>query len=86
MAFTISLSKKVQKDLRKLSKQPVYSSIIAHLRLLAQNPYPLQSKKMVNYQEADYLLRIGDYRVLYSVDPVNQVVLIAGVFHRQRGY
>jgi len=84
--YQIELSQKAEKDLRKLRKEAVFSRIVSSIQLLAINPYPRQLKKLKNYQQADYRLRIGDYRVLYSIDPVRKVIVIVGVFHRQHGY
>lgn len=84
--YDIQLSTRAQKDLRALKKTPQFDRILSSLRVLSENPFPLQSKKLKNYAQADFRLRVGDYRILYSVDPIRRVIVVAGMFHRQSGY
>lgn len=52
---------------------------------LADNPFPVQSRKMKG-SETSYRLRIGDYRVIYQVDTENKAVVIYHVRHRKNAY
>ena len=45
---------------------------------------PSNSRKLRDRE--DYRLRIGDYRVLYVVNVDRRQVLVAEVWHRQRGH
>ena len=37
-------------------------------------------------REEEYRLRVGDYRVLYTIDDTNKVVTIFSVGHRREVY
>jgi mRNA interferase RelE/StbE len=43
-------------------------------------------KPLKGFPGNSYRLRIGDYRVLYSVDKVNRIVRITMIVHRRRAY
>lgn len=51
---------------------------------LAENPRPPTARKLVNRSEMR--LRIGDYRVLYSIDDVRRTVTIVVIAHRREVY
>lgn len=51
---------------------------------LERIPRPRGSKKLRGVQ--DYRLRVGDYRVLYSIDDDRRVVEVMAVGHRREVY
>jgi mRNA interferase RelE/StbE len=52
---------------------------------LRENPYPFpQSKKLEG--EDKFRLRVGDYRIIYTVDNHNKVITIHRVRHRKDVY
>jgi mRNA interferase RelE/StbE len=51
---------------------------------LRNNPRPVTSKKL--HGREGYRMRIGDYRVLYTVDDRAKTVVIISVGHRQDVY
>lgn len=60
--------------------QQVYDALVK----LGDNPLPPQSKKLPG--SLGYRLRVGDYRVLYELDKLNQVIAIYAVRHRREAY
>lgn len=50
-------------DLQKIDRQYI-PKILDAIESLAENPFPVQSRKMKG-SESSYRLRIGDYRVIY---------------------
>lgn len=60
--------------------QQVYDALVK----LGDNPLPPQSKKLQG--SLGYRLRVGDYRVLYELDKLNQVIAIYAVRHRREAY
>lgn len=68
MNYEIELSRASKKYLNKLDKQ-TRNRIVDQLLLLSDNPrHPELNIKKFRGNENLYRLRIGDYRVLYSVD------------------
>ncbi|MEW6676171.1 MAG: type II toxin-antitoxin system RelE/ParE family toxin [Nitrospirota bacterium] len=59
--------------------------ILDAIKSLAENPFPIQSRKMKG-SESSYRLRVGDYRVIYQVNTENKVVTIYHVRHRKDAY
>lgn len=71
-------------DLRKVDSQYMHR-ILNAIESLADNPFPVQSKKLRD-AESSYRLRIGDFRVIYQVDTQNRVVIIYHIRHRKDAY
>ena len=71
---------------REMDRLPVavYKRISRRILTLEDNPRPRGAKKLSGREE--YRLRIGDYRVLYTVDDKNGVVTIFAVGHRREIY
>lgn len=83
MSYQIVIPRTVQKQLDKIS--PDYlSSIISAIMTLKNNPRNLNTLKMKNVQ--GYRLKVGNYRVLYDIDDLNQQVILRRVAHRKDVY
>jgi mRNA interferase RelE/StbE len=52
---------------------------------LAENPYPTGTRKLAA-AEFTYRLRIGDYRVIYTIDDNVLIIEIVRVGHRKDVY
>jgi mRNA interferase RelE/StbE len=64
--FKVILEDKAKKDIRSLPSKDI-TTIISGISELAENPRTRQSKKLLGSDE-DYRLRIGNYRVLYTIN------------------
>ena len=82
--FKIESKGSLEHDLRKIDKQFI-PRILNAVESLAENPFPIQSRKMKG-SESSYRLRVGDYRVIYQVDTENKVVTIFYARHRKEAY
>ena len=58
--------------------------VVAAVKSLAENPRPPGSRHLVHRPELR--LRVGDYRILYSVDDVRRTVTISTIAHRREVY
>ncbi|WP_397386551.1 type II toxin-antitoxin system RelE family toxin [Paenibacillus roseipurpureus] len=67
MTYSIEFNKDALKYLQKLDK-PTRTRIVQHLQILSENPYhtELDIKRMQG-TTGDYRLRVGSFRVIYSV-------------------
>ena len=52
---------------------------------LAENPYPAGGKKL-QAEEPFYRIRVGDYRVIYQVEPQELLVVVVKIGHRREVY
>ena len=83
-SFKIEAKGSTEHDLKKVDKKYI-PKIVQAIASLAENPFPVQSKKLKD-SESSYRLRVGDYRVIYQVDHVNKSIIIYYVRHRKDVY
>lgn len=86
--FKVLVSETAVSQIRALDKES-RERIKAHLRELEKNPYMRRSgadiKKLQGSREIElYRIRIGDYRVIYTI--IKEEVRITQLIHRSRGY
>ena len=82
--YRLEIKKSARKELDSLPNQ-IFQKIDKAILSLQNNPYPHpQSIKLKD----DYKrrLRIGDYRVVYTVDEQQKVITIFRVRHRKEAY
>lgn len=79
----IKFTKSAEKELVNLDKN-VSHRIFEKALQLKDNPYGLGSQKLEGGQ--GYRIRIGDYRVVYTIDKVSKTVIITKVGHRKEVY
>ena len=73
-----------ERELRNLSKYLI-TRIGKAIESLAANPFPRQSAKLLGSENA-YRLRVGEYRVVYTVDNDASCITIFRVRHRKNVY
>jgi len=77
--ITLDKSKKFKKDRADLDRDLILKKRIKlTLQKLAENPLSifLDIKKLKPKEENKYRLRVGDYRVIYSIDFGNKIIII----------
>ncbi len=84
MPYKVVVKSKAQKELRKLPKQ-AYVLIRKAINELATNPRPHQSRKMVGGSN-QWRLRVGAYRIIYTIMDRQLIVEIVRVAHRKEVY
>ncbi len=84
MIYEIVISEKAAKELRKIPNN-YFNSIMQHIKALSINPRPNGYKKLTGYDSC-YRIRIGSYRVIYSVENDILTITIIKVGHRQSVY
>jgi mRNA interferase RelE/StbE len=82
--YRIEFRSAAEKDLRRLSNL-IRLRVIAAISLLADYPRPSNCRKLVGGRNA-YRIRVGDYRVIYTVSDVILVVAIESIRHRREAY
>ena len=87
--YEVLVDERVEKDLEKVPKY-VVEKFLRLLDEFEKNPIRPRSgfdvKPMEGYPDNTYRLRIGKYRVLYTVDNDNKKVRITTVQHRGDAY
>jgi len=81
--YKVDILRQAMKDLAKLPAN--YSKSVAqHIDTLANDPHPYGAEKLTD-KEA-YKLRVGVYRVLYTIDDQARLVTIYRIKHRREVY
>ena len=83
MSYTITIKPSVVKELKSLPKRAV-GAISTAIEDLAEEPRPAGCRKLVG--KPLWRIRVGNYRVIYSVDDVVQIVDIRATGHRKNIY
>jgi mRNA interferase RelE/StbE len=82
--YRVALDRKAQKDLDML-RGVLWRRIRDTLLSLQTDPRPVSSVKLEGIEGA-YRTRVSDYRIIYEVDDVEQMVVIRRVRHRRDVY
>ena len=83
MPYRVAIKRSVEKELYAL---PVSMRERIAVRLLALEDNPRRPGVKKLQAEESYRLRVGDYRVLFTIDDQQQVVTIYAVGHRREVY
>lgn len=83
--YKVVLSKSAEKALNKYS-EPLLSRLLKAVRKLESDPHPHGCKKLQGSSETLWRIRIGDYRIIYSVDNKVHIIDIREVGHRRDIY
>jgi len=83
-SYQIEWKRSAAKALKSLPQQAVFHIVVAVERL-SLNPYPVGVKRLVGAQHT-YRIRVGDYRVIYTVWEAVLVIEILRVAHRREAY
>jgi mRNA interferase RelE/StbE len=83
MPYVVHLKRSAEKELADLPRE-VHQRIIKRLLTLKANPRPPGAKKLGGGEK--YRIRVGDYRVLYTIDDALQKIEVSAVGHRREVY
>jgi len=83
-SYDVVLTLSAQKELKKLSSQLI-ARIISRLESLASNPRPSGCKKLQG-GDREWRIRVGDYRVVYTIDDAEVLVEVTRIRHRKDVY
>ena len=81
--YRVGLYHKAIKQLEKIPKNE-RKTIGAKIEGLKTNPRPPISLRLVNNEL--YRMRVGNYRVLYTIDDTHREVTVIAVKHRSEAY
>jgi mRNA interferase RelE/StbE len=82
--YKITITSRAEKDIKRLDR-PVKNRIITAIMALADDPRPPGCVK-VQSEEGVWRIRVGDWRVGYTIDDTAQEVTIIRVGHRSEFY
>ena len=83
--FTIEFGNPAKRFLRHCEND-LYERLVSRIRLLANEPFPQDVKRVVGRKEKVFRVRVGDYRIQYVVVREKNCILIADIDKRSRAY
>lgn len=82
--YTVELRPSARRELLKLPR-PDQRRLIRAMDALADNPRPRGIKKLAGPDDL-YRIRVGDYRVVYTIQDDRLIVLVVRIGHRKDVY
>ena len=82
--YHVEITGSAEKQLKKLSRSNQVR-VARALVALATNPFPTQSRQLAGTRDV-WRIRVGSYRILYSVDEDRVLVMILKIGHRKEVY
>lgn len=82
--YEVEVSRTAEKQLRKLARGD-QERVVRKMLLLAEDPFPPGTRKLTGYDDV-YRVRVGRYRILYSVSGHRLVIVILKIGHRKDAY
>ena len=83
-SYRVTLARSAEKELLALG-DPLVRRIFARIESLASSPRPPGCKKLEGRTGA-WRIRVGEYRVIYTIDDGKRVVDVSAVRHRRDAY
>ena len=81
--YKVEIKKSAQKEIENLPSV-ILKKIVAKIQTLSSEPRPNGSKKLTSDEK--YRLRVGDYRILYSIEDDKLIIFVVKVGHRKSVY
>jgi mRNA interferase RelE/StbE len=82
--FSVEYAKSVSKDLKSLPKPLRARALNVAENILARDPY--QGKPLAGRYKGLYRFRVGEYRIVYSIEQKRLVVFVLRIRHRKDVY
>lgn len=84
-SYTIKFDRSVKKDFKSIQAQDI-KRIKSAILELSNNPRPDGCTKLKGDKRNYYRIRVGNYRVVYSIEDEILLVLVVTVGHRKEIY
>lgn len=84
MAYKVSIPGRVQKQIDKLPRN-IWLRVRSVIDQLEDNPLSNRAKKLSGLPDT-WRIRVGDYRLLYTIEDDRLIVLVIKIGHRREVY
>ena len=82
--YRVALTSSADKELKKLPGQLI-ARIVPCVESLSSEPRPIGCKKLRG-GDAEWRIRVGDYRLVYTIDDAKLLVEVTRIRHRSEVY
>ena len=79
--YEIEITRTAEKQLKRLER-PDQERVVREILTLAGEPFPRGSRKLSGYEDV-YRIRVGHFRVIYSVSGTTLIIIILKMGHRK---
>jgi len=93
LSYDVRLDKDINNQMNQLKRsgqKDIVDRILRGLDKLADDPLrPRTGVDILQLRDLEptvFRLRIGDYRIFYTIDRVSRIVWVTGILHRKRAY
>lgn len=83
MKYTVEIKRSAEREMNRLS-EAIHRRVSEGILSLETNPHPLGSRKLQGGE--GYRLRVGDYRILYTIDHKTHRIVVYSIAHRREAY
>ena len=81
--YTVVIEKRASKTLLSLDAKQ-RARIAGAIEVLSANPFPPAARKLTN--RPAYRVRVGDYRIIYTVNEKTIIIVVLALGHRKDIY
>jgi len=85
VSYRIRVESSADRDLKHLPEK-VAQRVDRKLDELAENPLPRGAIKLKGYADTVWRVRVGDYRIVYTINTEEKLVKVFGVLPRPKAY
>lgn len=82
--YAVGLKQSARKELERLP-DVIIARVVAKLEILEENPRPAGCKKLKG-GDAEFRIRVGEYRIVYVIDDRRSTVTVTRIRHRRDVY
>jgi len=82
--YKIQWKSSAKKEFKKIDKTEI-KKIFLSIENLSNDPFPTNYKKLLG-TESIYRIKVGNYRVIYSIEKDELIIEIIRVRHRKEAY
>ena len=83
--FSVEFGSEAKRFLKKADKE-IARRIIHKIEKLKTEPFPSDVKRVVGKKDKIFRVRVGDYRIQYSVFYEKNIIFISDIDKRERTY
>lgn len=85
MSYNLLLERTAEKDLRDLPAQ-ILRRVDKRLLALSDEPRSRGSLKLKGKEGEGWRIKVGDYRILYTIDDTRKTIKVYRIKHRREAY
>ncbi len=82
--YAVEIKPSARRELERLS-DTLIDRLLPKIEALGANPRPAGCKKLRGYRDL-WRIRVGDYRIVYIIDDVREILSITRIAHRKEVY